>query len=127
MRRLFAEGAFSQAFVPVLADYQQTKPDEEVRSFIARVAGQLSLVLTLITCAGIIAAPVIIRLFAPGFELSGVRYELAVDMLRLTMPYLMFISLTAMAGAVLNTYGYFGVPALTPALLNLVMIGAVFF
>lgn len=127
MRRLFAEGAFSQAFVPVLADYQQTKGPDDVRLFIARIAGQLGLVLCVITLLGILFSPAVIRLFAPGFGGDSLRTALAVDMLRLTFPYLFFISLTAMAGAVLNTYGYFGVPAITPAFLNITMILAVFF
>lgn len=122
MRRLFAEGAFSQAFVPVLAEYQQTQPIDEVRNFIARVFGRLSLILSWVTVLGIVATPLIIFLFAPGFGESSLRASLATEMLRITFPYLMLISLTAMAGAVLNTYGYFGVPAITPLLLNLSMI-----
>lgn len=122
MRRLFAEGAFSQAFVPVLAEYQQTRPADEVRSFIARVSGQLSAVLSLVTIIGIIAAPLIIFLFAPGFGADSARSVLATQMLRLTFPFLMLVSLTAMAGAILNTYGYFAVPAFTPVLLNISMI-----
>lgn len=122
MRRLFAEGAFSQAFVPVLAEYQQTRNDADVRLFIARIAGHLSAVLSLITVVGVIAAPAIIFIFAPGFGTGSARNVLAIEMLRLTFPYLMLISLTAMAGAVLNTYGYFGVPAFTPVLLNISMI-----
>ncbi len=122
MRRLFAEGAFSQAFVPVLAEYQKTREVTDVRLFIARIAGTLSSVLTLITVLGVILAPGIVFLFAPGFGEDASRTLLATEMLRLTFPYLMLISLTAMAGAVLNTYGYFGVPAITPVLLNICMI-----
>lgn len=124
MRRLFAEGAFSQAFVPVLAEYQKTRSDSDVRVFLARIAGNMSAVLTLVTLIGIIAAPLIIYIFAPGFGEDSVRHDLAIHMLRLTFPYLMLISLTAMAGAILNTYGYFGVPAFTPVLLNISMIVA---
>lgn len=127
MRRLFAEGAFSQAFVPVLAEYQKTRPIDEVRLFLARVAGSLGAVLSLITLIGVIAAPFIVFLFAPGFGHATTRTFLATEMLRLTFPYLMLISLTAMAGAVLNTYGYFGVPAITPVLLNISMILAAIF
>lgn len=127
MRRLFAEGAFSQAFVPVLAEYQQTRPFEDVRTFIAHVLGQLSAALSVITVIGVVAAPVIVFIFAPGFGESSVRTVLATEMLRLTFPYLMLVSLTAMAGAVLNTYGYFGVPAVTPVLLNITMILAALF
>ncbi|MGQ3892664.1 murein biosynthesis integral membrane protein MurJ [Legionella sp. CNM-4043-24] len=122
MRRLFAEGAFSQAFVPVLAEYQQTKSPEEVRNFIARVSGRLISVLSVVTTIGMIATPVIILLFAPGFGEGSMRSQLATEMLRITFPYLMLISLAAMTGAVLNTYGYFGVPAITPVLLNASMI-----
>lgn len=122
MRRLFAEGAFSQAFVPVLAEYQQKRTFDEVRVFIARIAGQLSAVLSLVTVIGVLGAPFIIFIFAPGFGEHSMRSVLATEMLRLTFPFLMLVSLTAMAGAVLNTYGYFGVPAFTPALLNISMI-----
>ncbi len=122
MRRLFAEGAFAQAFVPVLAEYQKTKSPEDVRTFIARIAGYLSSILSLVTIVGIVATPVIVFIFAPGFSQDGSRAELATVMLRITFPFLMLVSLTAMAGAILNTYGYFGVPAFTPVLLNIVMI-----
>ena len=122
MRRLFAEGAFSQAFVPVLAEYQKTRTMLEVRTFLARIAGSMSAVLSLVTVVGVIAAPVIIFVFAPGFGEDSSRSVLATEMLRLTFPYLMLISLTGMAGAILNTYGYFGVPAFTPVFLNICMI-----
>jgi putative peptidoglycan lipid II flippase len=122
MRRLFAEGAFSQAFVPVLSEYQQTKSPEDVRTFLARVSGRLSAVLSIITVMGILLAPIVVWIFAPGFGENSLRSELATGMLRITFPYLMLISLTAMAGAALNTYGYFGIPAITPVLLNISMI-----
>lgn len=122
MRRLFAEGAFAQAFVPVLAEYQKTKSPEDVRTFIARIAGYLSSILSLVTILGIVASPVIIFLFAPGFSHDSSRAQLATEMLRITFPFLMLVSLTAMAGAILNTYGYFGVPAFTPVILNICMI-----
>ncbi|MDP3705115.1 MAG: murein biosynthesis integral membrane protein MurJ [Legionellaceae bacterium] len=122
MRRLFAEGAFSQAFVPVLAEYQKTRTLDEVRIFLARISGGMSAVLTLVTVVGVIASPVIIYIFAPGFGGDSVRSALATQMLQLTFPYLMLVSLTAMAGAILNTYGYFGVPAFTPVFLNISMI-----
>lgn len=124
MRNLFAEGSFSQAFVPVLADYRQKHTQEKVREFISRMAGTLGTVLFLITIAGIIAAPLIIKIFGPGLE--PYRFHLATYMLRITFPYLMLISLTALAGAVLNCYGVFGVPAFTPALLNICLIATAF-
>jgi len=122
MRRLFSEGAFSQAFVPVLSEYQKKRSIEDVRIFLARIAGTLSLVLLCVTVIGIVAAPLIIRIFAPGFGDDSERFALASNMLQLTFPYLMLISLTGMAGAILNTYGYFGVPAFTPVFLNISMI-----
>lgn len=122
MRRLFAEGAFSQAFVPVLSEYQQKRAWDEVRVFIARIAGTLTTVLFLVTVVGIVASPLIIRIFAPGFGDDSERFSLASSMLQITFPYLMLISLTGMAGAILNTYGYFGVPAFTPVFLNISMI-----
>lgn len=122
MRRLFAEGAFSQAFVPVLAEYQKTRTVAEVRLFLARIAGSLGTILSVVTMVGVIASPLIIFIFAPGFGPDASRSVLASEMLRITFPYLMLISLTGMAGAILNTYGYFGVPAVTPVLLNISMI-----
>ena len=124
LRRLFAEGAFSQAFAPVLAEYKSAENDAGLKPFVDRVAGTLGLILALVTALGILAAPVLIALFAPGFLLDGDRYDLAVDMLRLTFPYLLFISLTAFAGSILNSFGRFGAPSFTPALLNLCLIGA---
>ena len=124
LRRLFAEGAFSQAFVPVLAEYKTQQDHDAVRELIASTLGFLAGVLLLITIAGIVTAPWIIGVFAPGFEAgTDGKYELATQMLRITFPYLLFISLSALAAGVLNTYERFGVPAFTPVLLNLAMIG----
>ena len=122
LRRFFAEGAFSAAFVPVFSEYRATRSAEETRELVDRVAGTLGLVLFGITTLGVIAAPILIAVFAPGFIGDDGRYEMARDMLRLTFPYLFFISLTALAGAILNTYRSFAVPAFTPVLLNLVLI-----
>jgi len=126
LRRLFGEGAFAQAFVPVLAEYENQRDHEQVQELVDRVAGTLGLILFGLTVVGVLAAPALILLFAPGFSAEADKYALAVEMLRLTFPYLLFISLTAFAGGVLNTYGRFGVPAFTPVLLNLVLIGSVF-
>ena len=123
MRRLFAEGAFSMAFVPVLSEYKEQRPFVELKRFVDDVAGTLGLVLLLVTVAGVIGAPLLIYLFAPGFANAGEKYDLAVAMLRLTFPYLFFISLTAFAGGILNSHHRFGVPAFTPVLLNLSLIG----
>ncbi len=126
MRRLFAEGSFSQAFVPVLAEHQKQKSHEEVQKFINAMAGSLGMVLLLVSILGVLLAPWIVRLFAPGFEANGTRFDLAVSMLRITFPYLMLISLTAFSGAILNTYSRYWVAAFTPVFLNLCMISAAF-
>lgn len=127
MRRLFAEGSFSQAFVPVLSEYQKTKSEEETKSFINAMSGTLGMALVFVTLLGILAAPYIIRVFTPGFDVGGDRFDLAVTMLRITFPYLLFISLTAFSGAILNTYSRFWVAAFTPVVLNLSMISAALF
>ena len=123
-RRLFAEGAFSQAFVPVLADYRARANEAEVKQVVDAVSSALGLVLLGIVSVGIFAAPLIIRLFAPGFVSDPGKFDLTVTLLQLCFPYLAFISITAMMGGILNTYGKFGVPALTPALLNVSFIVA---
>ncbi len=124
MRRLFAEGSFSQAFVPVLSEYQKKQSAAEVQRFINAMAGTLGASLLVVTVLGVLMAPLIIRIFAPGFATSGERFDLAVTMLRITFPYLTLISLTAFSGAILNTYSRFWVAALTPILLNICMISA---
>jgi len=124
LRRLFGEGAFSHAFVPVLSEYKTQRDQQAVRELVANTAGTLGSVLLGVSAASMIAAPLVILLFAPGFYHHPEKFALAVDMLRLTFPYLFFISLTAFAGALLNTYGHFAVPAFTPVLLNVCLIGA---
>ena len=124
LRRLFAEGAFAQAFVPVLSDYKEQGGKVALRQFIDRTAGTLALVLMVVTIIGVLGAPVLIMLFAPGFQWEGQQYDLAVQMLRITFPYLFFISSVAFAGGILNTYGKFAVPAFTPVFLNICMISA---
>ncbi len=127
MRRLFGEGAFSQAFVPVLSEYKTRQSNDEVRLLLDRVSGTLGLSLVVVTLLGIIAAPVIVMIFAPGFSANEDKFELTVSLLRITFPYLLFICLTALAGGILNTWGRFGVPAFTPVFLNLSMIAAALF
>ena len=124
LRRLFAEGAFSQAFVPVLTEFRETRGHDEVRELVSCVSGALGAILLLVSALGVLAAPILILVFAPGFIGADAQYQLTVQLLRITFPYLFFISLTALAAAILNTYGRFGVPAFTPALLNLCLIGA---
>lgn len=127
MRRLFAEGAFAQAFVPVLSEYRTRSTFEEVRHLVDRVAGTLGLVLSGMTALGVLAAPLIISVFAPGFRDEPEKLALAGELLRITFPYLLLISMTAFCGGILNTYGRFAVPAFTPVLLNISMIGATLF
>lgn len=123
-RNLSAEGAFSQAFVPTLADYREHHSLEEMKAFIGDVTGTLGLLLFLLTMITVVAAPILVYVFAIGFLHDPVRAHLTTTMLRITFPYLMLISITALQGAVLNTWGRFGVAAFTPVLLNLSMIFA---
>lgn len=129
LRRLFAEGAFSQAFVPVLADVQQHQGEDAMRRLVARVSGTLGLIITIVTIVGMLGSPVVTMLFGTGWfvawlhgEPDGAKFELASLMLKITFPYLWFISLTALAGAVLNTLGRFAVAAFTPVFLNVAII-----
>jgi putative peptidoglycan lipid II flippase len=123
LRRLFAEGAFSQAFVPVVAEYRAKRTTEEVRDLVDSVAGTLGLVLAITSILGVIAAPLVVLICAPGFATKEAgQYQLAVEMLRWTFPYLLFVSLTALAGGVLNSYQKFALPAFTSVVLNVVMI-----
>ncbi len=125
LRRLFAEGAFSQAFVPVLSEYRTQRDLAAVQELVHRVSGALGSVLILITLIAVLGAPVLAALFAPGFYMQdSEKFALASDMLRITFPYLLLISLTAFCGAILNSYGRFAVPAFTPVLLNLCLIGS---
>ncbi len=124
LRRVFGEGAFSQAFVPVFSEYKTRGDPAQVRVFIDHVAGVLGAMLILIALIGVLAAPLLVAGLAPGFLAQPAKYHLTVQMLRITFPYILFISLVAMAAGMLNTYGRFGIPAITPVLFNLSMIGA---
>ncbi|WP_320076729.1 murein biosynthesis integral membrane protein MurJ [Acinetobacter haemolyticus] len=121
-RRLFAEGAFSQAFIPVLTEYKTSRTHAEVQILISRVFGCLLTAMSLLTLIAMIAAPVVIYIYAPGFHQDPEKFALAVDLFRLTIPYLMFMSLTAFASSILNSYGSFASPAFAPVLLNIAMI-----
>ncbi len=123
-RRLFAEASFAYAFVPVLTEYRQKRTHEETQDLIDKVAGSLASVLFLITLIGVIAAPVVIMIFAPKWISQPDKIALAAGMLMLTFPYLFFICLTALAGGILNACGKFAVPAFTPVLLNLSIIAS---
>lgn len=126
LRRLFAEGAFAQAFVPVLSEYRTKRTLEEVKQLVDRTMGMLALVLSGITAFGVLFAPYIIMVFAPGFHADTYKMELAGELLRITFPYLMLISLTAFCSGILNSYNRFAVPAVTPIILNISMIATTF-
>ncbi len=122
LRRLFAEGAFSQAFVPILAEYKNRRGEAETRTLIDHVFSLLALILFIVTIIGVVAAPLIVYVNAPGFADVPEKFALTIDLLRITFPYIFFVSLVSFAGAILNTYSKFSVPALTPALLNVSFI-----
>ncbi|MEM9302712.1 MAG: murein biosynthesis integral membrane protein MurJ [Pseudomonadota bacterium] len=124
LRRLFAEGSFASGFVPVLNEYRERRSREELRRLLDAVAGVLLAVVTLIVGLGMLAAPLVVRLFAWGYADDSDWVALTTNLLRITFPYAVFISLTAMAGGILNTWGRFAIPAVTPVLLNLCLIGA---
>jgi putative peptidoglycan lipid II flippase len=127
LRRLFAEGAFNQAFVPVLSEYRTRGPLAATQELLNRVTGTLGGILFWVAVIGVVGAPVLVTLFAPGFSDDPHKRALTVEMLRITFPYIFFISLTALAGGVLNTWNRFAVPAFTPVLMNLCLIGAAIF
>ena len=122
LRRLFAEGGFSQAFVPILSEYKEKRKDEDVQKLIDQTSATLGLILFIISLIGILISPILIMIFAPGFINDTNKANLASDLLRITFPYIFFISLTAFAGSILNTYKNFAIPAFTPVLLNLSLI-----
>jgi putative peptidoglycan lipid II flippase len=124
LRRIFAEGSFQTAFVPVFTEYKQRGDEAALRDLLDHVAGALCAVVLAVTALGMPAAPLIAAAFAPGALDEPEKFALITQMLRITFPYLWFISMTALAAGVLNSYGRFGVPALTPVLHNLAMIAA---
>lgn len=124
MRRLFGEGAFSQAFIPVLVEYRTKYGAQGVRSLINNMTGLLSVILLAAVLIGEIGAPLLVLVFAPGFAQDAERYRLATHLIRITLPYLLAIGLVALAGAILNTYNRFALTAFTPVLLNLMLIAA---
>lgn len=135
-RKLFAEGAFAQAFVPVLSEYHTKDEQEgisvkegETRKLIAQVSGTLGVIITLVTLFGMIASPLFVILFSPGWFVDWLndgpkaeQFELASSLLKITFPYLWFVSFTALAGSILNTFGKFAVSSFTPVLLNVCII-----
>ena len=125
-RRIFGEGALSQAFVPVFSEYKETATAEQTQAFLDHMTGKLIVILVLITAVGILIAPGFVTVIAPGFLDNSEKFQLTVDALRICFPYLIFISLVAVSAGILNTCGKFAVPAATPVLLNLSLIGAAF-
>jgi putative peptidoglycan lipid II flippase len=123
LRRLVAEGAFSLAFVPVMSEYKANKSQSELKDLIDHVAGYLGLILLIISIIGVVASPLIIMLVAAGFEGNeNARPELATELLKITFPYIFFISMSAFMTGILNTFNRFAIPSFTPVLLNVVLI-----
>lgn len=122
LRRLFAEGAFSQAFVPILSEYKTTASHYEVQVLVRKVAGALLLILSAFTALVVVFAPQVIGVFAFGFMGDEAKFSTATELLRVTFPYLLFITLTAFAGSILQSYEHFAMPAFAPVLLNVCMI-----
>ena len=127
LRRLFAEGAFSQAFVPILSEYKNKRGEAETKQLINRVSSVLVLILLAVTLLGMLGAPLLVYLSAPGFSAHPEKFDLTVALTRITFPYIFFMSLVAMAGGILNTWSRFAIPAFTPVLLNLSFIGMALF
>ena len=127
LRRLFAEGAFSQAFVPILGEYKNKQGPEAAKSLVDRVATLLFFVLLAVTLLGMAGAPLLIYLSAPGFAADADKFGLTVELTRITFPYILFMSLVALAGGILNSWNRFAVPAFTPVLLNVAFIGMALF
>jgi putative peptidoglycan lipid II flippase len=127
MRRLFGEGAFSQAFVPVMSELREQRSHEEVQTFVNRVAGTLALSVLLVVLLAEILTPVVVMVFAPGFAHGGLRATLTTHMLHITFPYLFLIVMAAFSGAILNTCSHFSIPAFTPVLLNVALISVAYF
>ncbi|MBI3478897.1 MAG: murein biosynthesis integral membrane protein MurJ [Nitrosomonadales bacterium] len=123
LRRLFAEGAFSQAFVPIFGEYKNRRGHDETKLLVDHVTTMLAIILFIVTLLGIIAAPILVYLTAPGFIKDAAKFDLTVQMLRITSPYIFFISLVAVAAGILNSYNKFWVPAFAPVLLNVCLIG----
>lgn len=127
LRRIFAEGAFSQAFVPILAEYKSKQGEDATRVFVSYVSGLLTLALAIVTVIGMLAAPWVITITAPGFADTADKFALTTQLLRITFPYILLISLASLVGAILNTWNRFSVPAFAPTFLNVSMISFALF
>ncbi|MDP3539339.1 MAG: murein biosynthesis integral membrane protein MurJ [Azonexus sp.] len=127
LRRMFAEGAFSQAFVPILGEYKNKRGEVDTRTLVDHVASLLSMALFAVTAIGIATAPILVWISAPGFAADAGKFELTITLTRITFPYILFMSLVALSGAILNTWSRFALPAFTPVLLNVAFIGMALF
>ncbi len=134
LRRLFVEGAFAQAFIPVLTEVEAQDDKQQMRLFLAKVSGTLGVIVTVVTIVGVIASPVLAAIFGTGWFIdymqdgeSGYKFEMASTMLKITFPYILFVTLVGLSGAILNTMNRFAVPAFTPVLLNVVIISCAIF
>ncbi len=127
LRRLFAEGAFAQAFVPIFAEYRRQRGEAETQALVGRVGTLLALVLLVLTIAGVLAAPWLVYALADGFKNTPGKVELTAELIRVVFPYILFVSLVSLAGGILNVYRLFAIPAVTPVLLNLSIIGSALF
>jgi putative peptidoglycan lipid II flippase len=127
LRRMFAEGAFSQAFVPILGEYKNKRGDVETLRLVDHVTSILAVILFAVTAVGVAAAPLLVWISAPGFAADAGKFELTVTLTRITFPYIFFMSLVALAGGILNTMSRFALPAFTPVLLNLAFIAMALF
>lgn len=127
LRRLFAEGAFSQAFVPILSEYRKQRSEDETRQLINHVASLLGLVVLVVSILGVLGAPWIIHATAGGFAKNPEKFALTVELTRITFPYIFFMALVALSAGVLNTWSRFSIPAFTPVLLNLSFIAMALF
>jgi putative peptidoglycan lipid II flippase len=123
LRRLFAEGAFSQAFVPLLGEYRIRRGEAETKQLVDRTATLLFLAVLTVSVIGMAGAPLLIYLSAPGFAADADKFALTVELTRITFPYILFMALVALSAGILNTWSRFAVPAFTPVMLNLAMIG----
>ena len=134
LRRLFAEGAFSQAFVPVLAEYQKSGDLSKTREFIGKVSGTLGGLVSVVTLLAMVGSPVVAAIFGMGWFTDWLndgpdahKFEQASLLLKITFPYLWFVTFVALSGAILNTIGKFGVMSFSPVLLNIAMIATALF
>lgn len=122
LRRMFAEGAFSQAFVPILAEYKNRRGEAETKRLVDHVASALFLAVLAVTLIGMLATPALIYVSAPGFSKDADKFALTVDLTRITFPYILCMSMVALSAGILNTWSRFALPAFTPVMLNVAMI-----